>query len=64
MYVNGTQIISVADTANYTGTVLGVGGIYSTQYLMNGYVNDFRITNGVARYTANFTPPTTPFIQN
>lgn len=28
---------------------------------LNGYTSDFRITKGYARYTSNFTPPTSPF---
>lgn len=36
-----------------------IGGQSGVARMLYGSINDFRVTKGVARYTANFTPPTT-----
>lgn len=75
LYINGTSV-GTALNSGAGPTVNGFGHIYigcgdsvsndndpapTLDYFFNGYIDQYRITNGVARYTADFTPPTEAF---
>lgn len=67
LYVNGTQYgSSWTDSTNYIadGLVFGASSYHTapnTQYGLYGYMDEVRVTKGIARYTAAFTPPTAAF---
>jgi hypothetical protein len=61
MFVNGVLVSTVTNSTNMSGTTtdltLGVNPFSGGVQYFNGYLDDFRITKGVGRYTATFTPP-------
>ena len=62
LFINGVQSGSTfTDNAGYLAGIIGIGSYGSATIVdqaINGYVQGVRITNGVARYTGTFTPPT------
>jgi len=56
---NGVLFQTVTDSTSLSGTqILSVGAQSDVAESFIGYIDDVRITKGVARYTTNFTPPT------
>ena len=65
MYIDGTLRTPSSGSTAISGTCssalpLRLGNNPRDSAFLAGYISDLRITKGVARYTTNFTPPTSP----
>ena len=67
-YLNGTggtpkNVTGV--TANNSSQAVSIGRLGSRAALYtNGWIDEFRFSKGIARWTVNFTPPTAPYGQS
>ena len=61
IYVNGVASATTTTAGSGDpGAAFDIGCLLGGNTLQ-GYIDEFRVTKDVARYTSNFTPPTAPF---
>ena len=62
LFLNGTQVGSTTSfTTSLSTLAASIGANGAGTEPLTGYIDELRITNGFARYTANFTAPTSQF---
>jgi len=63
VFLNGTEVLLLTNSVDFSRGGAIIGSINETigAFSLDGYVDDVRVTKGIARYTSNFTPPTAQF---
>lgn len=63
VFFDGVTVASSATLLkNESIAAIQIGGRSQESHFHQGWLDEFRLTIGAARHTANFTPPTAPFL--
>ena len=57
MFIDGILRGSATSSTNFTNNGIGVGRATDANYGFAGYIQDFRVYTGIAKYTSNFVVP-------
>ena len=65
-YLDGVSVGTHSYSYNVPSNTVFIGGdvAASSETPFKGFIDELRITKGVARYTSNFTPPTAAFLNS
>ena len=63
MYIGGVlQTTTYADTNSYPTRPIAIGSYFGGATYFGGYIDEVRVSKGVGRYTATFTPASAAFV--
>jgi len=65
IFQDGTQVgttLTDTDPMPDLGATLRIGTYAGATQFLNGWLDEFRVSKGVARWTSNFTPPTSAHV--
>ena len=61
MFVDGISVGSFSDSTSYVAGLTSIAGAGTGSSQPTGKFDEWRFTNGVGRYSGNYTPATAPF---
>ena len=64
VFANGVQVGSTTNSDNLTSTSFTIGANADGSETFNGYIDELRVTKGIARYTGNFATQSAEFLNN
>lgn len=66
VYVDGRVDVSVTNSNDLSNAIRWIGGYYSVgpREFSNGWMDNLRISKGIARWTSEFTPQSTEYTAN